>query len=123
MKPLKWDKTLPEKGRKAALVASDAEKEEALKHATDFLGTLPWKGTKLTEVQALDWPRKGVYRKDGTPVEGVPQEIRDACMMVAGFILAKIPFNAISLAHVFAVAGDFIDETEDYQTPQRVTWH
>lgn len=64
----KWDSSLPEKAKLAWEKALDAEKELALKQATQFLETLPWKGEKVDPMQSLAWPRKGVFRKDGSPV-------------------------------------------------------
>ena len=119
----KWDATLPEKAKLAMQKASESEIEEALKHATQFLEALPWKGQRVSSTQALSWPRKGVFRQDGTAAEGVPEEVKHACCEVAGFILAKIPFNASSLAYVFAIAGDFIEETDLVGVSSRPTWH
>ncbi|MEP1592882.1 DnaT-like ssDNA-binding protein [Sulfitobacter sp.] len=123
MKKLKWDHTLPAKVKAAMQKASEEELETSLKQATKFLETLPWKGEKLSPLQALAWPRKGVFRKDGTPVEGVPTEVKHACYEVAGFILADIPMSATSMAYVFYVAGDLIEDLRPEHIPKGVTWH
>ena len=123
MTQAKWDHTLPGKVQAAMKRATTEELEAALKDATQFLETLPWKGEKLSPLQSLAWPRKGVFRKDGTPVTGVPEEVEKACYEVAGFILANIPMTASSMAYVFYVAGEFIDDLPPQKIPKGVTWH
>ena len=123
MSKSQWDPTLPDKARDASLAASDAQKEEALKHATQFLDTLPWKGERATSHQSLSWPRKGIFRDDGSPIEGVPPEVQEACFLVAGFILAKIPYDVPAVAYVFSVVGHLLDDPDPSQAPARVTWH
>jgi hypothetical protein len=41
------------------------EKEKALKWATKILDRLPWAGSKVTDTQALRWPRSSVSDLDG----------------------------------------------------------
>ncbi|MCJ2048537.1 DnaT-like ssDNA-binding protein [Methylobacterium sp. J-070] len=118
----KWDASLPSIASAAALGASQKELEEALKHATQFLDTLPFKGLKASKSQALSWPRIGIVDKDGLPVRGIPVEIKEATSLVAGFILAKIPFGPSSLAHVFVLIGHLIDQP-DRIARESVTWH
>jgi hypothetical protein len=81
---------------------TEAEKEQALRRATDFtlqLYRLKWKGTRVTGTQALDWPRNWVIRDDyefatlnGAQVIGgrqyypadiVPVEVQRACAELA----------------------------------------
>lgn len=119
---LEWDDTLPEKGRDAWKKATTEQQEEALRHATDFICTLPFYGQKLNPQQRLSWPRKGVNGRDGKPIVGIPEEIKEAASLVAGFVLAKIPFNAASFAYVLLTIGHLIHEDPDIISG-RVTWH
>ena len=121
-KSAKLDETLPKRGREAALKASRSESEEAIKHATGFIDTLPFRGSRLTDGQSLSWPRKGVFRDDGAPVHGVPEEIKEATSMVAGFILAKIPFDAPALSWVMLTIGHLLKDDTDL-IDQDITWH
>lgn len=74
----------------------DAEKEQALRRATEFmteLYRLRWAGYRMSETQALDWPRYDVPRRDtGSgygglrgvyPTDTVPAEVRNACCALA----------------------------------------
>jgi len=67
--------------------ATTAEKEEALRAATEYMeGSFrqSWKGTKLTRDQALSWPRYGAT-VDGYTVDSdvVPGEVANACADLA----------------------------------------
>lgn len=117
-----WDDTLPEKADKALGNATQRELEEALVHATEFLDLLPYKGKRSTPTQSLAWPREGVLRDDGAPVGGVPPEIKEATRLVAGFILAKIPFSPAALAWVFLKIGHLLEKGTD-TADINVTWH
>lgn len=80
----------------------EAEKEQALRRATDYLlqvYRLRWKGSRVNGTQALDWPRSFVERDDyefaglnGTtqiggrfyfPSDEVPVEVARACAEMA----------------------------------------
>jgi hypothetical protein len=121
-KSAKWDDTLPKLGREAVSKASKSEREEALIHATEFIDTLPFKGSRLTDEQSLSWPRKGVFRDDGAAVTGVPEEIKEATSMVASFILAKIPFDAPAVAWVMLKIGHLLKDDANL-IDRHVTWH
>lgn len=73
-----------------------AEKEQALRRATDFMQQAyrdRWSGFRASSAQALDWPRYDVPVKDlpgnfsnGTvyfPSNAVPAEVKTACIMLA----------------------------------------
>jgi hypothetical protein len=87
------------RGNAAWALALDQDKEAALRNATTFLegrfGQF-WGGYRVTQSQALSWPRYGTYYSDGMarqsafliPQDVVPPEIRDACARLALSALA-----------------------------------
>lgn len=64
--------------------ADDAAKAALLIRAMDYIEQQPFKGTKNTEAQALQWPRSGVYI-DSYYVDSdeIPQLLIDALCEVA----------------------------------------
>lgn len=68
-----------------ALVTAD--KEAALRKATDYMTGrygLRWKGVRVNELQALDWPRSGAYA-NGFLIDAdvVPVAVQRACAELA----------------------------------------
>lgn len=80
----------------------EAEKEQALRRSTDYIGEvyrLRWNGSRVNGTQALDWPRAFVLRDDyeyaglnGSqfiggqfyfPSDEVPKQVKDACCYLA----------------------------------------
>lgn len=62
------------------------EKQQAIVRATDYLDeTFDWQGRRLTETQALDWPRDAAFLLDGTEVDpdSVPPRLERACSEIA----------------------------------------
>lgn len=61
----------------------EAEKEQALRRATDYMEYWygdAWSGMRVTLTQALSWPRTGVtYKKWLFPSNQVPREVVKAC--------------------------------------------
>jgi hypothetical protein len=108
-----WDSTLPVRGRQALERASYQERQAAFKRALEYMDTLPFKGRRVTSSQNRAWPRIGVFREDGTWIAGVPGEFKKATGMVAGFILASIPFSAPALAWVILEIGHLLEEGAD----------
>lgn len=117
-----WDETLPDKGREAWENASQQGKENALEHAADFIDTLPFKGKPVSASQPRAWPREGVFRDDGAPVAGVPEEIKQATSMVAGFILARIPFDVPAVGWVMFKIGHLLQDNFSL-IDSDITWH
>lgn len=71
-----------------AAITTTALKEEALRRATDYMVQVyrqRWQGYRMTDTQALDWPRSGVvvdaYRYVDT--DEVPTEVAHACAELA----------------------------------------
>lgn len=73
---------------------STAEKEQALRRATDYMTQVyrdRWAGVRVTTTQALDWPRAYVPRRDASaayddlyyPADEVPAEVIAACVDLA----------------------------------------
>ena len=116
------DDTLPHRARDAWEKAPDAEKEKALVYASRFVDRLPYKGRRESSKQPLAWPRKGVSRDDGTPVRGIPNELRHATALVAGFIVGKVPCEAPALAHLWVLLGPFLKEEPRFEGKE-AKWH
>lgn len=67
-----------------AAIASTELKEIALRKATDYMTAVyrdMWAGSRVNEVQELDWPRENVYRDRYVLVLNtvVPVEVQRAC--------------------------------------------
>jgi hypothetical protein len=74
--------------RVAWLAASNANKEIALRQATDWLDVTfreRWKGRRINETMSLAWPRFGATDEDGYTLDSdaVPQVVKDACAEMA----------------------------------------
>jgi hypothetical protein len=108
-----WDDSLPEKAIAAVRGAPTRQVEAALRHATDFIESLPFKGRPARTGQRLAWPRAGVIGPDGAPVEGVPPEIGEATSLVAGFILARIAYDARAIGWLNVMLGDLVEDGAD----------
>ena len=62
--------------------ATDTDKEKALKQATRNIDTLPFRGAKASDAQALSFPRAYTVYKDGGLVlvtdQDIPQAVKNA---------------------------------------------
>lgn len=78
----------------AASADSGKKQKQALVEATRVIERLDWAGARVSEAQALDWPRTGVTLPDGTAVSSasIPQAIIDAAYELA---LAGLADSAI----------------------------
>ena len=56
----------------------DERKKASLVHATRLIETYKFGGLKSTSTQALEWPREGVFDRNGYVVSGVPKKLKDA---------------------------------------------
>lgn len=64
-------------------------KESKLQWAAIYLDTLTFKGTRSTSTQALQWPRIGVWDRDGFEVDGIPQALKTAQAEMAFQLIAN----------------------------------
>jgi hypothetical protein len=90
------------RGNAAWAALSTAQKEQDLRKATDYIGQvyrMRWNGTRVSGVQALDWPRAYVSRDDINYINGegyvvingyyywpsdeVPTLVKNACAELA----------------------------------------
>ena len=65
------------------------EKEAKLQWAAIYLDTLNFRGTRSTSTQALQWPRIGVWDRDGFEVDGIPQALKNAQSEMAFQLIAN----------------------------------
>ncbi len=87
--------------RTAWVAASSANKEIALRQATDWLDITfaqSWQGQRVNETQALAWPRYGVVDYDGFAIDSdvVPVSIQEACAEMAARGVGEDLFADIS---------------------------
>lgn len=61
----------------------DERKKASLVHATRLIESFMFGGLKSTSTQALEWPREGVYDRNGYYVAGVPRKLKDAQCEIA----------------------------------------
>ena len=79
------------RGNSTWAAASEANKEAALVRATSSLDGIysgRWPGRRYDQDQALDWPRYDAWDRDGYPLAGLPQRIKDATCAAALIELA-----------------------------------
>ena len=68
---------------------NNGQKESKLQWAAIYLDTLTFKGTRSTSTQALQWPRIGVWDRDGFEVDGIPQALKNAQAEMAFQLIAN----------------------------------
>lgn len=119
------------------LTLTTAEKEEALRRATDYMVQayrLRWDGTRTSSTQALDWPRAFVIRKDFEygglngytviggnyyyPSDTVPFEVKNACIELA-FKAASGELAADLEQGVVREKVDVLEVEYDKHSPQQ----
>lgn len=61
----------------------DERKKASLIHAARLIETFRFGGLKSTSTQALEWPREGVYDRNGYYVDGIPRKLKDAQCEIA----------------------------------------
>jgi hypothetical protein len=91
------DELLLASAEEAWRMATPAQKEVALKEAQAALFQLYFKGIQGDGHQAEAWPRIGVYREDGSAIEGVPPEVEAALVILGGIYLitGTLPSSAV----------------------------
>lgn len=126
------DTYLSERGMAADwLTKTDPEKEALLRRAMDYMRAVyrgKWKGWRVRDHQALDWPRQGVILAD-LPYNGqvrfddIPREVKEAQIELAirqlaatGPLLADLSRGTVSES-VGSVAV-----TYDTHSPQQVRY-
>ena len=68
---------------------NNGQKESKLQWAAIYLDTLTFKGTRSTSTQALQWPRIGVWDRDGFEVNAIPQALKNAQAEMAFQLIAN----------------------------------
>lgn len=106
------------RGNTLAATLSDAEIEQALRRATDYMiqkYRMLWKGTKNTSTQALDWPRSYVYLE---PV--VTGANSDDPTLVANDIVPVEVKNALAQMAFKGASGDLFEDIEQQATTETI---
>lgn len=109
------------------VASTTAEKEQALRKATEYLEQRfrqSWKGTKLTKAQALSWPRYGAI-VDGWDVDSdiVPSAIANATADLALTSLTETLNPDTTRAVIREKVGPLETEYSEFspQSTQRVS--
>jgi hypothetical protein len=100
--------------------ASDAEKQDAIRKATQYMClSYTWKGYRVHETQALQWPREWVWDDEGWYIEitEIPQKVKDACAYLAlkvieGATLLEDQENESEVKKTKFVVGPITEEIE-----------
>lgn len=102
--------------------AADADKEEGLRLATQYLDTTyggRWRGLRANDTQALAWPRDNAVDDDGYAIddESVPARLEDACSELAvkavgGDTLVADITNPGSIKRELRIVGPITKEDE-----------
>lgn len=82
-----------ERGNAAWAAATEAEREIAIRKASDFLDRrYRWRGQRATASQRLEWPRLYAYDDDGFEFTAglVPRQVREATAIVADLFRAAV---------------------------------
>lgn len=110
-------------GWTAWAAATSPNKEIALRKATRFVDDAfgpQAKGVRIVDTMSLQWPRIGVYDRDGYYVatDAVPQQVKDSCALAAVLALSTelIPssITAAAAIHSYRVKVDTIEEETVY---------
>ncbi|MDN3273387.1 hypothetical protein QWJ07_03970 [Frankia sp. RB7] len=80
---------LTARGLNAAWDAAGGTKQNAaLVEATSFLdAAFSWVGSIADSSQTLAWPRLCAYDREGRVLDGIPQQVKDACSELANLAL------------------------------------
>ena len=83
-----FDSYHADRGNTLAATLSTAEKEQALRRATEYMIQAyrnRWQGYRRLVTQALDWPRSGIVIDDFTVIayDSVPVDVQKACAELA----------------------------------------
>lgn len=79
-----------DRGNSAWADASESEREQALRKAVDYIDTAyRFRGIRLEEDQALEFPRDDLYDRAGRKVEGVPAAVKHAQAEAALVLLSQ----------------------------------
>lgn len=75
-------------------------KTTTLIQATYYMELLPWRGIKALSTQPLEWPRRGVYDRNGYPILSteIPTPIkRGQAELALRYSLSKDPLSDLSV--------------------------
>lgn len=107
--------------------ASTDNQNRALVEATRWLSALSWRGDRVTDTQALAWPRQWAYDPDNPAqtyydTDEVPQRVKDATMELAFQFLKAGTTDIAGLDAQAGIRRKKIDVIEtEYDTVRRPT--
>lgn len=68
--------------------SADDKKSAIAEVSKDIDRRFNFRGARADQYQGQAWPRIAANYDDGTPIEGVPQEVTDATSLCAGCVVA-----------------------------------
>lgn len=86
------------------------QKGAALISASQYFDSLRWKGVRTAELQALRWPRSGVYDQDGYMIadDVIPGDVQEALTDFAYTISQSDQFQATGLEGFSEIKVDVV---------------
>lgn len=81
----------------------------ALIEASKVVDSLRFRGERLDPAQENAWPRRGVYRADGSEVIGVPDEVTQTAFYIAHNLLTGVPMSDDVRATIQRMLGAFLE--------------
>jgi hypothetical protein len=94
---------------------TDNQKNAALIWATRILSHYSWTGSYVTEIQALPWPRDGVYNKDGKAylTTAYPEWLKVSCAELALSLITSDRLGDTGTEGFSKIKIDVLDLTID----------
>ena len=113
-----WDSQAIAGSRAAVAEATREEKQTALGLAADYIdATFRFRGVSSSIDQVRSWPRNDAFRDDGTPILGVPDAVKTANLIVAGFILGGVPLDDELRVNIRAIFQPLLCSEEAVRDP------
>jgi hypothetical protein len=97
--------------------ASEKQRQEAIaKVSMDIDRRFNFRGAKADDRQRQEWPRTNARYADGTPIEGVPEEVKRATSFYAGCAVAGYTLRHPKvLARLLLILEPVLDPGEPFR--------
>jgi len=97
--------------------ASEKARQEAITQVSmDIDRRFNFRGAKADDHQGKEWPRANSHYDDGTPIEGVPEEVKHATSFYAGCAVAGYTLRHPKvLARLLLILEPVLDPDEPFR--------